>query len=116
MIINKPGTEFIYEGVTYRIGDEVIGTAESAYEGLFGIITEIRDGEDRETDNSTPDLYCVFNPPTFPEEIRRLEERFSALYRNPKTLDEICLDMVIMAPSMVQPLSGVNGNKNNLGQ
>ena len=53
MIIDKVGSEFIYEGVTYRIGDKVIGTNSSEYAGLNGVIFEIRDGEDKETDNDT---------------------------------------------------------------
>ena len=47
MIINHPGTEFIYDGASYKIGDRIIGTSESEYEGLFGSIFEIREGEDK---------------------------------------------------------------------
>ena len=44
MIYNVVGQEFIYEGVTYRVGAEVVGTAESDYRGLNGFILEIRTG------------------------------------------------------------------------
>ncbi len=104
MIINKPGAEFEYEGTIYKIGESIVGTPESEYEGLYGSITEIRDGEDKETENETPDLYCTFDPPALPCERKRLEAVFSELYRQPKTLDDIVLDFVIMAPSMVKLL------------
>lgn len=104
MIINRPDAAFAYEGTEYTIGTPIIGTAESEYEGLFGRITEIRDGEDKETENETPDLYCEFDPPVLPKEIEKLEAVFSGLYCEPKKLDDIILDMVIMAPEMVRPL------------
>lgn len=103
MIINRYGAVFEYEGVVYKIGAPIIGTSESEYEGLHGVITEIRDGDDKETDNETPDLYCSFESPALPDEIKRLEEVFSELYDAPKTIDDICLDFVIMAPDMVKP-------------
>ena len=108
MIINRPGAEFEYEGVIYTIGVPVIGTNESEYEGLFGRITEIRDGEDKDTENETPDFYCEFDPPALPCEVEHLEEIFSDLYNQPKTLDDIVLDMVIMAPEMVAPLEDLS--------
>lgn len=49
--------------------------------------------------------YCCFEPPLFQEEIRELERRFTELYQAPKKLDEITLDMVIMAPEMVRVIS-----------
>ena len=93
------GAEFEYEGVKYVVGQPVVATAESEYEGLHGTITEIRDGEDKETDNETPDIYCEFEPP---------EEVFSDLYDEPKELEDIILDLVIMAPGMVRPLEVPN--------
>jgi hypothetical protein len=63
MIINRPGAEFEYEGVKYIIGAPIIGTHESEYEGLFGRITEIRDDEDKETENETPDSYRFSQTP-----------------------------------------------------
>lgn len=47
MIINRIGAEFEYEGKTYVVGAPIVGTPESEYEGLYGTITEIRDGEDK---------------------------------------------------------------------
>ena len=105
MIINKDGMRYTYNGTTYTIGAAVVATEESEYQGLYGIITEIRDGSDRETENDTPDIYCCFEPPLLQEEIRELEQRFTDLYQSPKKLDEITLDMVIMAPEMVRVIS-----------
>ena len=105
MIINQEGVRYTYSGTTYTIGAAVVATEASEYRGLYGIITEIRDGVDRETENYTPDIYCCFEPPLFPKEIQELEQRFSELYRMPKKLNEIALDMVIMAPEMVRVIS-----------
>ncbi len=103
MIINECNEVFEYEGTTYSIGNPIIGTDKSEYKGLQGTIFEIRDGADKETENETPDLYCRFEPPSEPEAIRELEAVFSDLYGMPKSLDDIILDFVIMAPDMVRP-------------
>ena len=108
MILNRLGAEFEYEGVTYTIGGAVVGTAESEYEGRYGRITAIYDGEDKETENETPDIYCEFDPPVMPHEVKALEKTFSDLYDQPKTLDDIVLDMVIMAPEMIRPLDDLH--------
>ena len=105
MIVNRPNQKYEHLGVTYAIGAAVMATEASEYRGLYGTITEIRDGADRETENDTPDIYCCFEPPLFPKEIRELERRFTELYQAPKKLDEITLDMVIMAPEMVRVIS-----------
>ena len=102
MIINRNGAEFEYKGVSFVIGQPVVGTSQSEYEGLYGLITEIRDGEDKETENDTPDIYCSFDPPILPYDIEELEKRFSSLYQNPKKLEDISLDEVIMAPEMIK--------------
>lgn len=105
MIYNKIGQEFIYEGVTYRIGAEIVGSAESDYKGLNGIILEIRTDNDIETDNYTPDIHCYFDPPCLPGDIKDIEKRFSKLYRTEKKLEDIPLDHVIMAPDEILMLS-----------
>ena len=114
MIINQKGAEFEYEGTTYVVGGPVVGTPESEYVGLYGTITEIRDGADKETENETPDLYCSFETPVLPCEVKKLEEVFSNLYDQPKTIDDIILDFVIMAPSMVAPLDNLKECRRNL--
>lgn len=101
MIYNVVGQEFLYEGVTYRVGAEVVGIAESDYRGLNGFILEIRTGDDRETENDTPDIHCYFDPPCLPSDIEEVEKHFSALYQTEKKLDDIPLDYVIMAPDEI---------------
>ena len=108
MIINKSGATFEYEGLIYMIGAEIVGTPASEYQGLYGIITEIRDGSDKETDNETPEIYCSFEPPVLPYEIKMLEGVFSRLYSAPKTIDDITLDCVVLAPEMVRPLESLD--------
>lgn len=98
MILRTPGDEFQYNGILYKIGEPIIGTEQSEYEGLIGSIVAITDGEDKRTENSTPDFYCCFDPPVLPYDIKQLEEIFSDLYDFPKTLEDIILDYVIMAP------------------
>ena len=102
MIINRIGAQFTYEGVTYTIGDKIFSNDTSDFRGLFGYIKEIRTGDDRETDNDTPDFHCYFYPPFEPKAIAELESRFSDLYRSPKKVEDIALDEVIMAPDMIQ--------------
>ncbi len=104
MFMNCNGAKFEYEGITYVIGQQVVGTGQSDYKGLYGYIMEIRDGEDKETENETPDIYCTFELPVLPHDIAELEKRFSALYRQKKTLEDIILDEVIMAPEMIKGL------------
>ena len=88
MIIREFGAEFLYDGITYHIGDEVIGTNESEYEGLWGRITEIRTDDDKDTDNETPDIYCSFEPPVLPTDIKRVEKVFTDSYGMEKTVDQ----------------------------
>ena len=101
MLINKPGAEFLYNGITYRVGDVIIGSDQSEYAGLIGSIFEIRNGSDKETENDTPDIYCSFDPPVLPADIAKVEAVFSDLYGEKKKLEDICFDMVIMAPEMI---------------
>ena len=101
MIITKPGAEFLYDGKTYRIGDGVIANEESIYAGLVGEICEIRTGEDKETENETPDLICCFDLPELSADITEFQRRFSAAYMTEKKIEDIPLDSVIMSPEML---------------
>lgn len=98
MIMNKRGEFFLYRGVIYRIGDRIIATEESEYAGLNGVILEIRDGADKDTENDTPDIYCSFEKPVLPSDIEKLEKRFC---EQEMYLEEGVLESVIMAPKMI---------------
>lgn len=104
MVIKQTGDIYQYEGITYTIGERIYANEQSDWEGLFGVITEIRTDEDKETENETPDIYCSFDVPVLPAVVKELEERFSNLYREPKKMEDISLDEVIMAPEMIEPI------------
>lgn len=104
MTIIKQRGEFLYEEKIYRIGDRVIATDESEYEGLYGVITQICDGDDKDTDNDTPDIYCSFEKPENKDKVAEIEQRFSKAYGEEKKIDDLALDLVIMAPSMIRVL------------
>lgn len=95
MLINKRGESFKYNGVHYTIGEQVFANKNSAYNGLHGIVKEIRTGKDKDTDNDAPDIYCDFQIPVIPSVIKKIEIAFD------KPIDEIMLDSVIMAPDMI---------------
>lgn len=97
-------TGIIFDGTPFLVGMKIAANDQSAYKGLYGTITEIRTGEDQETENEVPDIECCFEPPVLKEEIAELEARFSTLHQQPKTMEEISLDVVIMAPEMLKPL------------
>ena len=101
MILNRINDSFPYGNITYTIGAKVFANEESEYYGLYGVITEIRYGEDQETDNDSPDIYCSFVPPILPAERKNLETRLSNLYQCEKHIDELDLDNTIMAPDML---------------
>lgn len=103
MIYTRTGAGITVDGIFYFVGMHVRANNTSEYAGLYGIVTEIRTDNDRDTENATPDVYCQFDTPVLPCEVRKLEARFSSLYCQPKKLDDISLDTVIMAPDMLEP-------------
>jgi len=102
MILKHVGKSLIVEGTEFFVGMEIVATDESEYVGLKGHITEIRTDSDKDMENEGPDIYCAFIEPEDPQEIAGLEDTFSELYGEPKKLEDICLDCVIMAPSMIR--------------
>lgn len=114
MIYNRDGDKIILNGIPWTVGMSIQATDESDYAGLYGRITEIRTDGDRETENDTPDIYCQFDFPVLPCEVKRLEEHFSMLYGSPKKLDELTFDMVIMAPEMLTPLDELYRDRTHL--
>ncbi len=107
MILDRIGVAFYYEGKKYVIGEPILATDASEYEGLLGRILEIRDGVDKETDNEEPDIYCEFEEPVLKSDIWKLEQRMSGIYGERKTLEDISLDFVIMAPEMITTIAEI---------
>ena len=105
MIYKKPDEKFSHENITYTVGSRVLANEASEYSGLFGRILEIRTDDDRETENDTPDIYCKFDPPCLSAARRALEQAFSELYGAPKRVEDLGLELVIMAPEMLTPLA-----------
>ena len=104
MVIRKNGAVFCADEKAFVIGGTVFANDESEYMGLYGTVTEIRTGDDRETENDTPDIYCEFFVPDTVTMLAELEARFSDLYGQPKASEDISLDCVIMSPEMLEPV------------
>ena len=101
MIYNKNGEMLFYEDKMFIIGEEVFAS-ESDYAGLLGRIKEIRTGEDRDTENGGPEIYCNFRPPILKQDAELVSKmRFGN--------EELSLDLVIMAPEMLMPTRYVGG-------
>lgn len=105
MIINRTGEIFAANGKEFTVGGMVWANTESDYSGLFGHITEIRDGDDKDTDNNGTDIYCDFMIPRHAYMVRNIETHFSALWLMPKHIGELSLGSVIMAPEMLEPVA-----------
>lgn len=84
------------------LGRKVRANDFSDYEGLVGEIVEIREGEEKETDNDGVDFYVAFEIPKNEELIRKIEKTFSILYDEELSLDDIALDGVIMSKDMLE--------------
>lgn len=95
MTINETGEFIEYNGVCYTIGDRITANKNSDYDGATGIIIEISDEEDG------VDIYCDLERPTDPEVIARIEKRFSYIYDEPRTLDEIPFDEIVLQPDEI---------------
>lgn len=104
MILTRENESIFTETGKLSIGDRIIAV-DSDYAGLKGYIAEIRTGTDKETENNTIDVYCRFDIPQETEAVTLLEEHFSGLYGYPKTIDDLALYMVIMAPDMLRTVS-----------
>lgn len=105
MIYNHYGDRFIYNDKDYIVGETVISNNISDYANLVGVITEIRTGDDRETENGTPDIYCDFKMPIHPQTADNLRKSVQKSYADNTPMDEIAydivLDCVIMSPDMI---------------
>ena len=101
MVKNKIGECVDYFGLTYTVGAAVTVAKGSDYDGLIGKIIEITTDEDMDTDNDPIDIYCDFEEPTDTQVIKKLEARFSYIHGKPQTMQDICLDGIVMAPDEI---------------
>lgn len=111
MILRKKGDVFWYNDKKYVVGEKVIATSESEYEGMIGKIIGIYDGEDKETDNDTPDIYCSFREPILKATKEKVKERFSKLWVDVLEIDDINIEQAVMAPDMIIPIDTLQNNK-----
>ena len=95
MKYNKSGEMFFYEDKMFIVGEEVYAT-ECDYAGLLGRITEIRTGDDKDTENEGPDIYCSFYSLI-------LKQDAALLSKMRLGCEDLSLDLVIMAPEMLIP-------------
>ena len=100
----EPTYELKWNDTIFKIGQRVRTTPDSDYAGLEGMILEIRTGEEKETDNPTPDILCCFALPESETAVQKLEERFSSLYDMPKKREDLALGEVIMSPDELIPM------------
>lgn len=104
MLYQNKGDAVIAGGKLFTIGGEVFANHTCDYEGLFGTVTEIRTGPDQCTERDEPDICCAFQPPESETMVEEIRERFSELFGYPKQLEDLGLDCVILAPSMLESL------------
>ena len=102
MIYNKNGEMFFYEDKMFIIGEEVYAI-ESTFYGFLWNITEIRTGDDRETENEGPDIYCKLRTPVIVRDKGILHDS-----------DRSALELVIMAPEMLIPTREIGGGLQKL--
>lgn len=108
MILKEKAQPFLFGEKLYCVGDLVYANHGCVYEGLFGHIIEIRDGEDKLTCSSEPEMVCTFNKPVLPDVIHCLERRISRRERQPKMLHEIELSNAILSPEEVTVIEDEN--------
>lgn len=99
MLKDKIGETYEYEGITYTVGQKIRGAECSEYGNLIGVIKEICD------DDVCIEIICNFEDPTEPQLIKKMEDFYTEVFGKPMTLNDICLDEVIMSPNEVELLS-----------
>ena len=110
MEINKKGTVFEYNGIPYVIGETVVGTEVTPYEGLLGEIIAITQ-ENGEENSEKPIFCCTFPPPDSPHDREMIEKRFSKWCGVPKSMEEIPLSMVLLSPEAVMPVAFLESSR-----
>lgn len=104
MLLKNKGDAFVYDGTKFVIGERVIATSGSAYEGMIGRILQICEGNDKDTDNDTPDIYCSFDEPILKTHKKKAIKRLSQLWNDAVKLEDANVAQALMSPDMIVPL------------
>lgn len=107
VLIKTPGQGITAEYKRFIVGEKVIANEYAdEYAGLIGTITEIRDGNEKETDNPTPDIYVDFDMPTNPIIKDNFIESAARSFIDPELAKDIGipLDSVICCPDEIIPV------------
>ena len=95
-----------------RVEDWVVSMPDDEYGCLIGMVTAIdkKGTPEHGTENVGDDIHVDFitDTPYPPDRIEEIEERFSEAYGELKTIDDIPLDNVIMAPDMLVRVTGIH--------
>lgn len=107
MIISNPGEVLQLYGTRYIIGDEIVATFGSEYEGLIGKIVEIRSYEDKISGDKTmlPDICCAFNKPMMDVNKEKIKEKASKMLGREIEFEDINFDYVPLSYNVIVPLS-----------
>lgn len=100
MLYQKKGDIALDSGKVFTVGGEVFANHACDYEGLFGTVTEIRTGPDQCAEQGAPDICCAFQSP----ESEAMVEDIQARFGYPKQPEDLGLNCVVLAPSMLEPL------------
>lgn len=103
-VVPEKGDTVLAGSKMFTVGGEVFANHTCDYGGLFGTVTEIRTGPDQCTERDEPDICCDLQPPESETMVMEIKDRFSALFGYPKQLEDLGLDCVILAPSMLEPM------------
>jgi len=93
MVLNFPGFRICYKGERYIIGEKIVVDG-GPYDGIYGVLAEIRSDEDSELGIGNVDFYFKLFAPLYDEDIRAFEQRYSGWCNEPKKLENIPMEKV----------------------
>ena len=93
MVLNFPGFRICYKGERYIIGEKIVVDG-GPYDGIYGVLAEIRSDEDSELGIGNADFYFKLFAPLYEEDIRAFEQRYSGWCNEPKKLENIPMEKV----------------------
>lgn len=104
---------------TIAVGDMVVSTPDDEYGCLVGRVKEIAlvgTPEHDATENDTDDVYVDFSQVDYSDKrIKEIEELFSEIYDEPRSIEECAIDEVVMDPDCLIRITDMDGaGLNNL--